>query len=230
MKVSIIVASYNYGMYIERAVRSCLSQNLPTNQFEVIVVDDASTDGTVENIQRFSRLPNFHLISNQTNLGVAEASNIGIRAALGQFVMRVDADDFISASTILFLSTYLEANHDAFAVACDYILVDEHENEMERRYADQDPISCGIMYRRDLLVRLGLYNPEFRHLEEKELRARLGDYYKIHYLHIPFYRYRMHDSNKTQDTKALAEYAAKIGKTHPLPDQRPKPTDRRRQT
>jgi len=212
MKVSIIITSYNYGMYIERTIRSCLTQNFPANQFEVIVVDDASMDGTVDNIQRFSRLSNFHVIHNQTNLGVAETANIGIRAALGQFVIRVDADDFMSANTILFLSEYLESNHDAFGVACDYLLVDEHENVIERRYADRDPVSCAIMYRRDLLVRLGLYNPEFRHLEEKELRLRLGEYYKIHYLHIPFYRYRMHGNNKTGATEALAQYEVRIKK------------------
>lgn len=42
--------------------------------------------------------------------------------------MRVDADDFVNANFLLFLCTYLESNHDAFGVACDYILVDEHEN------------------------------------------------------------------------------------------------------
>lgn len=210
MKVSIIITSYNYSCYIERCIRSCLGQNFPKDQFEVILVDDASTDNTLEIVQKFKQFSNFRLIVNPKNLGVAAAANIGIREALGQFVIRVDSDDFVNANMVLFLSTYLEANHDAFAVACDYILVDEHENIIERRYADQDPISCGIMYRRDLLVRLGLYDPEFRHLEEKELRLRLGDYYKIHYLHIPFYRYRMHKDNKTKKLEEISQYETKL--------------------
>ena len=54
------------------------------------------------------------------------------------------------------------------------------------------------MYRKDLFVKLGSYNPEMRHKEERELRKRLGSDYKIDHLRMPFYRYRMHDSNKTK--------------------------------
>ena len=60
------------------------------------------------------------------------------------------------------------------------------------------------MYRRDLLLEYGGYNDDFRHREEEELRKRLGDFYKIHHLKIPFYRYRMHNTNKTK-TKEYKE-------------------------
>ena len=65
-------------------------------------------------------------------------------------------------------------------------------------------ISCGIMYRKDLLSQFGMYNSNFRHREEEELRKRVGDYYKIHHLNIPFYRYRMHSSNKTKTKEYTA--------------------------
>ena len=93
---------------------------------------------------------------------------------------------------------YLEANHDALGVACDYSLVDKQENYMERKYADKNPISCAIMYRKDRLVKSGLYNDSFRHCEEVELRDRMGDEYNIQYLHMPLYRYRIHNTNKTK--------------------------------
>lgn len=198
MKTSIIVTSYNYGRYIERCIRSCLNQQHVGETHEVIVVDDSSQDNTLEVIEKFKRYPNFQVIVNPQNVGVAESANVGIRASLGQFVVRVDADDYISDQFAFFLRSYLEVNHDAFGVACDYMLVDDHENPIERVDAQARPISCGIMYRRDLLVQAGLYNQEFRHLEEQELRRRLGQYYRIHYLHMPFYRYRMHNNNKTK--------------------------------
>ena len=79
--------------------------------------------------------------------------------------------------------------------------MDEHENTIRRCRAEDEPISCGILYRRDWLVKAGLYDPSFRHLEERELRHRLGDYYRVDYLRMPFYRYRRHDSNKTLQEK-----------------------------
>lgn len=192
--VSIIVTNYNYGKYIGRCLRSCLSQRYFNPS--VIVVDDCSTDDSRKNIEPF--MNNIEYIENDKNVGIAEAANIGIRKSKEQFVVRVDSDDFINEDMTFFLRTYLTNNIDAFCVSSDYFLVDEYENKLERKYAETDPISCGILYRRDLFLEMGGYNPNMRHREEEELRKRLGDKYRIQHLRMPFYRYRMHKSNKTK--------------------------------
>ncbi len=193
--VSIIITNYNYSRYIARCIRSCLNQK--NVNVEVIVVDDKSTDKSWEVMVPF--LDDIKLIKNKKNLGVAASANKGIKAAKGQFVIRVDADDYVSDDMCYFMKEYLEANHDAFCVSCDYILIDNYENVLERKYAEKDNISCGIMYRKDLLVEMGAYDPNMRHKEEENLRKRLGDFYKIHHLRYPFYRYRMHNNNKTKE-------------------------------
>ncbi|MCZ7684800.1 MAG: glycosyltransferase [Sandaracinaceae bacterium] len=198
MKTSIIITSYNYGQYVERCIRSCMNQQLVEGTNEIVVVDDASTDNTRDILRKFQRFPNVHVVTNKTNVGVAESANIGVREAVGQYVVRVDADDYIGEWFVFMLRTFLEGNHDAFGVGCDYLKVDEHENVIERCSASVSPISCGIMYRRDLLVQAGLYNPDFRHCEEEELRRRVGEYYRIICLPLPLYRYRMHSANKTK--------------------------------
>ena len=195
--VSIIITNYNYGKYLPRCLRSCLNQN--NHQPQVVVIDDCSTDDSLAKISPF--LTGITFIQNESNVGIAEASNIGLRNSKGQFVVRVDADDFINEDMVFFLRTYLLSNLDAFCVSSDYVLVDEYENKIERKYAEKDPISCGIMYRKDLLLELGGYNPNMRHREEEELRKRLGDKYRIHHLRIPFYRYRMHNHNKTKSVE-----------------------------
>jgi len=193
--VSIIITNYNYGKYLSRCIRSCLAQK--NSNIEVIVVDDCSTDHSIDVLSTFK--DDIVLIANKENLGCAKSANLGIKAARSQFVVRVDADDFISSDMCYIMSAYLESNHDAFCVSCDYNLVDDHENFLERKYAEEKNISCGIMYRRDLLLEFGGYNPEMRHREEEELRKRLGEYYNIHHLKFPFYRYRMHNNNKTKE-------------------------------
>lgn len=193
--VSVIITNYNYEKYISRAVRSCLNQSNVNH--EVIVVDDCSTDDSIEVLSPFRE--QIKVVSTGTNGGVAFASNLGVKEAKGQFFIRVDADDYVNSDMCYMMKTYLEANHDAFCVSCDYLMVDDYENVLERKYAEVNNISCGIMYRRDLFLSLGGYNGKMRHREEEELRKRLGQDYKIHHLKIPFYRYRMHNTNKTKE-------------------------------
>jgi len=173
VKASIIVTCHDYGRYLERCLRSCLRQELIAREdFEVIVVDDASTERTV-------------------NGGVAAAANDGIMAAKGQYFVRVDADDFVTSRFLHFLVSYMDVNH-------------EYERQSERVDASEHPVSCGILYQKDLLVAAGIYDPDFRHREEEELRARLGDFYRVHHLRMPLYRYRKHGANKTTDPDYVA--------------------------
>tara|TARA_B100000963_G_scaffold217832_1_gene189948 strand:- start:2238 stop:2864 length:627 start_codon:yes stop_codon:yes gene_type:complete len=193
--VTIIITNYNYSKYLARAVRSCLNQSNISH--EVIVVDDCSTDDSLDVLHPFK--DDVKIVSTSRNSGVATAANLGVKHSRGQFFVRVDADDYVNSDMCYMMKTYLEANHDAFCVSCDYLMVDDLENTLERRYAENDNISCGIMYRRDQFVQVGGYNDKMRHREEEELRKRLGQGYKIHHLRIPFYRYRMHNTNKTKE-------------------------------
>jgi len=215
MIVSIIVTAYNYGRFLERCLRSCVAQNFASDKYEVIVVDDVSEDETSAVMKNYlegrgAALPEVRYLRNEKNLGVAGSANVGLKAARGQFVIRVDADDYVSADMIQFMSKYLQANHEAFCVSCDYIYINDREEKIERLYAEQKPISCGIMYRKDVLIEFGMYNPDWRHREEEELRKRLGSKYKIHHLRMPFYRYRMHNSNKTKQLDLMEEFKLRL--------------------
>lgn len=192
-EVSIIITNFNYNSYLSRCIRSCLSQSLAS---EVILVDDCSQDDPRDQIEPY--LDNIVFCKTEKNLGISGASNLGIMKAQGRFVVRVDADDYVNENFSLFLSEYLKANKQCIGVSCDYYLVDESEEKIENKSAEDFPISCGIMYRKDILERNGLYNIEYRHREEEELRKRMGGKYKVDHLKIPLYRYRMHETNKTK--------------------------------
>lgn len=210
MRVSIIITSYNYGEYIERCINSCLRQVMPENSLEIIVVDDCSTDRTHDVLKACESINNFRYVVNSENMGVAGAANIGIRMAHGQFIVRVDADDYVSPEFIRRLSEYLVDKEDVFCVSCDYDYVNEQGETIERRSAEEFPISCGIMYRKSLLVEYGLYNRDWRHREEEELRKRLGERYEIHHLGEALYSYVMHDSNKTKQVLEMEEYRERL--------------------
>src|SRR6185436_15484092 len=87
---SVLIATYNYGGFIEEALDSVLGQTFPRTDTEIIVVDDGSTDDTRERVQRYGDAIRY---IHQENGGQASAFNLGLRHARGEFVAFLDADD-----------------------------------------------------------------------------------------------------------------------------------------
>lgn len=210
--VSVIITSYNYGRYVERALRSCLNQSLDKNRMEIIVINDASTDNTQAILDNY--LQDARIFNLPQNRGLSGARNEGVRKAKGQYVVFLDADDYLHADTLKVQSLFLDENHTLDAVAIDYYLVDEKENHNEWVNVDEKPIACGIMFRKDLLIEIGLYDENFRAREEEDLRIRFLEKFQIHRIPLPLYRYRRHDSNLTNDQEAMEHAQQKLNQKH----------------
>jgi beta-1,6-glucosyltransferase len=89
---SVIIPAYNVSRIIERAIRSAAAQTLPP--LEILVVDDCSTDNTVEVVKALAQdIPSIRLLSTPVNSGPSAARNVGLRAAKGDWVALLDADD-----------------------------------------------------------------------------------------------------------------------------------------
>jgi len=187
-----------------------LSQNISKEDFEIIIVDDNSNDFSKKILKKYDKYKNIKIIYNKKNLGVAGAANIGLKNSKGKYVVRVDADDYVTKNFLNFLIQYLDENKEVFCVSCDYFLVDNDENKIKKVSAESSPISCGIMYRKDKLIDLGMYNAKFRHREEEELRNRIGKNYLRQNLPMGLYRYRMHNSNKTKKKEYKKLWKSKI--------------------
>ena len=210
--VSIIITAFNYGRYIERALRSCLDQSIPNSQYEIIIVNDCSTDNTVailDNYQNDARI--YHL---EKNVGLSAARNFGVRKAKGQYVVFLDADDYLHRETIQVQKLFLEENHSLNAVAIDYFLVDDLENHRERINAQEKPIACGIMFRKDLLIEIGLYDENFKAREEEDLRIRFLERFNIYNIPLPLYRYRRHDNNLTNNEEIMQLAQKQLNQKH----------------
>jgi hypothetical protein len=109
---------------------------------------------------------------------------------------------------------FLEENNDLDAVSTDYFLVDEKGRHLQHINAEKEPIACGIMFRKDYLYKIGLYDESFRAREEEDLRFRWASKYKIYNLILPLYRYRMHDSNLTKNESEMDHFANKLAEKH----------------
>jgi glycosyltransferase involved in cell wall biosynthesis len=213
MLASIIITNYNYGKYLGECLRSCLYQSLESNLFEVIIIDDCSSDNSLKVIDEYlGPHKNLKIIRNKKNYGVAKSSNIGFKNAKGKYVIRIDADDFINRELLKILVYFLEENPEYFSVACDYYLVSNEGVKIKKISSRENPISCGVLYNRKKLLSMGAYNDSFRHREEEELRARINNKpnLKTYYLNFPLYRYRMHNSNKTRQNDYIKKFKDKI--------------------
>ena len=98
------------------------------------------------------------MLTNSENKGLPASINRGLKESQSQYVVRVDSDDFVNMNFLNFLSSYLDMNKESDAVACDYLVIDDKENEIRRCNCDDEPIACGIMFKRDHLFEIGLYD------------------------------------------------------------------------
>ena len=210
--VSLIITAHNYDRYVERAIRSALDQSLRNDEFEILVINDASTDRTEEILENYADL--VRCFNLKENLGLSAARNFGIRKALGQFVMFLDADDYIHKDLLKITKLFLEENNSLDSVSVDYWLVDDRGSRLRHANASKEPIACGILFRKDFLFDIGLYDESFVAREEEDLRIRWEKRFGVHNLSIPLYRYRMHENNLTNDSAKMEEGLNRLSRKH----------------
>ena len=210
--ISVIIAAYNEEKFIGRTIRSLLNQNISQQSYEIIVINDNSSDKTQYALQLFEG--DVRVINNTKKHGLAYSLNLGIKEARGKYVVRVDADDYVHAEYLKVLSEFLEQNKYMDAVACDYLLVDDEEKGLSRCNCLSEPIGCGIMFRIENLIEIGLYDDEFLMHEDKELMLRFEKKYKVHRIELPLYRYRKHEGNMTNNISSMKKYERKLNEKH----------------
>ena len=214
VQVSVIVPVFNAELYIGRCLRSLLKQTLDIDNYEIIVINDCSTDNTKQVINPF--IGDINYLENNKKLGLPKTLNSGIKNAKGQFIIRVDADDYVHWDFLKILSMHLQLNHSIDAIACDYLLVDNHQNIISYKNCMEDPIGCGIMFKFEHLINLGLYDANFLAREDEELILRFKKKYSVSRVQLPLYRYRKHKHNLTNNKSKMKKFNKKLSEKHNL--------------
>ena len=212
--VSVIVPVYNQEKYLGRCLRSLLDQEMSRKDYEIVVIDDGSTDRSSYALDLF--LDEIRVVKLPTNRGLPAALNAGLDLARAGLVVRVDADDYVNSRFLSFIYAFFEMNDNVDAVACDYILVDDDERVLGRGNVDNEPIACGIMFRLEHLKELGLYDEVFLAYEDLDLRYRFLNRYSIQRLPLPLYRYRRHESNMTGKADHLKQFKQLLVEKHDI--------------
>ena len=127
-EISVVIPAYNAAIYITDSITSVLNQSFTA--WELIIVDDGSTDNTAEIISRFLSNQKITLIQ-QANKGVSAARNAGIKNAKGRFITFLDADDYYLSDNLIEKYNVLANNTTVDFVYCDVMQCDEKLNDVK---------------------------------------------------------------------------------------------------
>ncbi len=150
-KISVIMAAYNVAPYLPKAFDSILAQSMP--DFEIVIVDDCSTDETREVIgSTANKDPRVKPVYQERNQGVGVARNTAIDNASGDWIAVVDTDDWISDHRLQSMLTVAE-DHAADLVADDQYLVESEEEEPKQTLLSHGEKGVELMTAQDFLQR-----------------------------------------------------------------------------
>lgn len=239
MKISVFITSYNQREYLKEAIESVLAQTLTPVQ--VVVVDDASLDGSQDLIADYRRrypeivVPIYH----QRNTGVAQARIDGLCAVIGDYVTYVDGDDLFVPEKLEKEAAALKAHREVQIAFSNNIYVSLDGNIKSRRWVDNETVPQGdvfwhtftrsfpkrSLFRMELVdysawKRIGFHDPNLRLYEDFDMRIRLTKRLRAVYVDEPLSYIRAHNvglsSAPIRDHFAALDYLYK--KNRPLLD------------
>jgi glycosyltransferase involved in cell wall biosynthesis len=226
--VTVYITNYNYSDYIEQAIESVLAQSY--QNFELIIIDDGSTDASREIIRRYIEHTQTRVIF-QENKGLIASNNVAVHAANGQFIMRLDADDYLDENALLVMVNTIQQSEDVALVFPDYYYVDangqitgqerRHNFQKEVSLLDQPAHGACTLIRRDCLLEVGAYSGEFSCQDGWDLWLKITENYSVRNINLPLFFYRRHGENLTNDTDRLLTTRSEIYKKHAERTRRP---------
>jgi glycosyltransferase involved in cell wall biosynthesis len=212
-EISVIICSFNHQKWIERCLRSLINQKIiKQDEYEILIVNDKSQDNTKKILKKYNYISNLKIINNSKNIGLPSSINNAIHQSSGRYIVRVDSDDYVDRYFLFFLHYFLSNNRNYGAASCDYIIVDDKEEYLRTENSQKNEIACGIMFRREALIDIGLYNKNFSMREGHELKKRFEKKYEIGRIPFPLYKYRKHSLNRTKNIKLLKKFDKKLRK------------------
>lgn len=204
--VSVVMTVYNTRPYLTEAVQSILDQTFA--DFEFIIVDDGSTDGSTEILRDFERRDSRLRVISRPNTGIVKAANEGIALARGKFVARMDSDDISLPHRFEKQVQYLNDHPDCVTVGSRVWLVDPYgvpfaqsEHALTHEEIDAQLLTCAggfaimqptAMIRTGALRKVGAYRGTQNVSEDHDLFVRLAEVGRVANIAEPLLHYRRH--------------------------------------
>jgi glycosyltransferase involved in cell wall biosynthesis len=220
MLISVIMSVYNTKLYLRESIESILNQSY--QDFEFIIIDDGSVDGSRNIIQQYANNDNrIVFIKNKTNIGLAKSLNKGIKIAKGRYIARQDADDISSTIRLETQLNYALAHKYIDVIGSNCFVIDIAGNvvceidtyseikDHQKRLLNKSAIfpHGSAFIKRNKLIEVGLYDPRFYYSQDGELWLRLiSRSAKFYTMDNPLYYYRVMPSQNNKKDNAQRLY------------------------
>jgi glycosyltransferase involved in cell wall biosynthesis len=211
--ISVLMPVRNLGRYVGPSIESVLAQTW--RDFEFLIVDDGSTDGTAETVRTYANRDSRIRILRGPSDGISRALNLGLSESRGRYIARMDGDDLCLPTRLEQQVRFLEEHRDHVLVGCRCTLIDPDGRPICEK-ADIKPsheqiealllrmkwpiVHPSIMVRADAIAKVGGYNESFRIVQDHDLFLRLGETGKLANLQEILFLYRQHFNSATLST------------------------------
>lgn len=213
---------YNAGKYVSEAIESVLGQTY--QDIELIITDDCSSDESLEIINNYKCLDDrIRIIAHSNNVGVSRSRNEAMALSTGEFIAFCDADDIWEKDKLKIQCEFFRFDESCSIIHSDSLIIDERGAVTGERFSNRfntgEKLSGNVfqnlclrnfintptvIFRKKCINDAGLFDEEFKYLEDWLYWIKLAVKYKFLYINEPLARYRMHSQSTRFDRKGYA--------------------------
>jgi len=218
-KVTVYILNYNYGKFVSKAINSVLNQTY--QNFEILVIDDGSTDNSLEIINKYSKDVT---IIKQKNIGLVKSILKVFSIAKGDYVIRLDADDWLDSKCIEMLVKKIETNKNVAMVFPDYFEVDEfgqtirrikrHDFSGQVSMYDQPAHGACTLINKDHYFNVGGHDENILCQDGVDIWLSLTEKYEVLNVSEPLFYYRKHSNSLSANEEKILFTRGNIYKSH----------------